>query len=166
MKKYLIILVLIIVVLGVVIVGVFSYQKANGPIEQFLIDGPYNQGMCTKEAKICPDGSAVGRQGPVCEFAQCPVLAGIDKVGLIKQAFAEKYNKSVDGITVTIKQEEGDYVRGGVSFGSGLGEGGYFLATKVNNKWEIVADGNGEISCKLVNSYNFPSEMISDCSDL
>lgn len=27
---------------------------------------------CTKEAKICPDGSSVGRSGPKCEFAQCP----------------------------------------------------------------------------------------------
>jgi hypothetical protein len=28
--------------------------------------------MCTMDAKICPDGSAVGRQGPRCEFAACP----------------------------------------------------------------------------------------------
>lgn len=27
---------------------------------------------CTMEAKICPDGSAVGRTGPNCEFAPCP----------------------------------------------------------------------------------------------
>ncbi len=27
---------------------------------------------CTTEAKICPDGSAVGRTGPNCEFATCP----------------------------------------------------------------------------------------------
>lgn len=27
---------------------------------------------CTLEAKICPDGSAVGRSGPNCEFAMCP----------------------------------------------------------------------------------------------
>ena len=27
---------------------------------------------CTQEAKICPDGSAVGRVGPNCEFAPCP----------------------------------------------------------------------------------------------
>jgi hypothetical protein len=27
---------------------------------------------CTEEAKICPDGSAVGRVGPDCEFAPCP----------------------------------------------------------------------------------------------
>ena len=27
---------------------------------------------CTQEAKICPDGSAVSRTGPNCEFAECP----------------------------------------------------------------------------------------------
>jgi len=27
---------------------------------------------CTMDAKICPDGSAVGRIGPNCEFAACP----------------------------------------------------------------------------------------------
>ncbi|MEM4240037.1 MAG: hypothetical protein QXM31_04580 [Candidatus Woesearchaeota archaeon] len=33
------------------------------------IPGPV---ACTEEAKICPDGSAVGRTGPNCEFAPCP----------------------------------------------------------------------------------------------
>lgn len=28
---------------------------------------------CTLEAKICPDGSSVGRTGPNCEFAMCPI---------------------------------------------------------------------------------------------
>ena len=27
---------------------------------------------CTMEAKLCPDGSYVGRTGPNCEFTQCP----------------------------------------------------------------------------------------------
>lgn len=27
---------------------------------------------CTTEAKLCPDGSAVGRTGPNCEFVECP----------------------------------------------------------------------------------------------
>lgn len=31
--------------------------------------------MCTTEAKICPDGSGVGRTGPNCEFAPCPAAA-------------------------------------------------------------------------------------------
>lgn len=28
--------------------------------------------FCTMDAKLCPDGSSVGRQGPNCEFAPCP----------------------------------------------------------------------------------------------
>lgn len=31
--------------------------------------------MCTTEAKICPDGTGVGRTGPNCEFAPCPDAA-------------------------------------------------------------------------------------------
>src|SRR3989344_9360658 len=31
---------------------------------------------CTEEAMICPDGSAVGREGPNCEFAACPDITG------------------------------------------------------------------------------------------
>lgn len=31
-----------------------------------------NWKACTQEAKLCPDGSAVGRTGPNCEFAPCP----------------------------------------------------------------------------------------------
>lgn len=27
---------------------------------------------CTMEAKVCPDGSSVGRTGPNCEFSMCP----------------------------------------------------------------------------------------------
>ncbi|MDO8603945.1 MAG: hypothetical protein Q7K40_00830 [bacterium] len=30
---------------------------------------------CTREAQLCPDGSAVGRTGPNCEFAECPKVS-------------------------------------------------------------------------------------------
>lgn len=30
---------------------------------------------CTQEAKLCPDGSSVGRVPPACEFAPCPTAA-------------------------------------------------------------------------------------------
>ena len=42
---------------------------------------------CTMEAKMCPDGSYVGRAGPDCEFEACPepkscdALAPCDKEG-------------------------------------------------------------------------------------
>lgn len=31
-----------------------------------------NQIVCTADAKMCPDGSYVGRTGPKCDFAACP----------------------------------------------------------------------------------------------
>lgn len=31
-----------------------------------------DQVFCTMEAKLCPDGSYVGRSGPKCEFTPCP----------------------------------------------------------------------------------------------
>ena len=31
-----------------------------------------NQAACTQDAKLCSDGSYVGRLGPNCEFAKCP----------------------------------------------------------------------------------------------
>jgi hypothetical protein len=36
---------------------------------------PVDEGktVCTMEALICPDGSSVGRTGPNCEFAHCPI---------------------------------------------------------------------------------------------
>lgn len=37
--------------------------------------GDGGQVACTQEAKVCPDGSAVGRTGPNCEFAECPRIA-------------------------------------------------------------------------------------------
>lgn len=33
---------------------------------------------CTMDAKLCPDGSAVGRSGPKCEFTLCPGEQNID----------------------------------------------------------------------------------------
>jgi hypothetical protein len=32
---------------------------------------------CTQEAKLCPDGSYVGRSGPACAFAACPAVSSL-----------------------------------------------------------------------------------------
>jgi hypothetical protein len=39
---------------------------------QDILSGFCDRIACTAEAKLCPDGSAVGRTGPNCEFAPCP----------------------------------------------------------------------------------------------
>ncbi len=54
---------LVVIVAAVVILGIYKFDFANDDVRVVA---------CTEEAKICPDGSAVGRSGPNCEFAPCP----------------------------------------------------------------------------------------------
>ncbi|MFH0952636.1 MAG: hypothetical protein V1838_05695 [Patescibacteria group bacterium] len=46
-------------------------------IYQFNNNNDNNPVACTEEAKLCPDGSAVGRTGPNCEFAACPEVKSL-----------------------------------------------------------------------------------------
>ena len=39
-----------------------------------------NQTVCTMEAKLCPDGSYVGRSGPKCEFEACSTTNAKDPI--------------------------------------------------------------------------------------
>ena len=50
---------------------------------------------CTQEAKICPDGSSVGRTGPKCEFAACPAEKTTTTV-------VTAYIKSINGNQITL----------------------------------------------------------------
>ena len=57
---------IVLIIVGVLVLGGGTYyfwtKKTQKPVG------------CTQEAKICPDGSAVGRTGPNCEFAPCPTV--------------------------------------------------------------------------------------------
>jgi len=65
---------IILIIAGVLIAGggiwygstrlTTSWQKSKAPTQQ----------ACTQEAKLCPDGTAIGRTGPNCEFAACPEI--------------------------------------------------------------------------------------------
>lgn len=55
----------IIVLLGLLVAGIVAIQ---------FFRGQRTPVACTLEAKLCPDGSAVGRIGPSCEFAPCPTV--------------------------------------------------------------------------------------------
>ncbi|MFH0829156.1 MAG: hypothetical protein V1907_03165 [Candidatus Kerfeldbacteria bacterium] len=59
------IVVIILAVLALGVTGYFVYNTAKGNLTNTAVS-------CTTEAKICPDGTAVGRTGPDCEFAACP----------------------------------------------------------------------------------------------
>lgn len=55
-----IIVIVVVAVLGAA--GYFVYKQYSAP----------KPIACTQEAKLCPDGSSVGRTGPNCEFTPCP----------------------------------------------------------------------------------------------
>jgi hypothetical protein len=60
MKKNLIgllFLIFVLIALVFIFIAIFSNKE--------------KQVVCTEEAKICPDGSSVGRIAPDCEFAPC-----------------------------------------------------------------------------------------------
>ncbi|MEK6969017.1 MAG: hypothetical protein AABW48_01170 [Nanoarchaeota archaeon] len=44
----------------------------------FILSCTTEPKACTMEAKVCPDGSAVGRILPNCEFAECPAVALVE----------------------------------------------------------------------------------------
>jgi len=63
---------LCLVAIGILLLiagGIGGYFLGKNP--QLLVK---DDRFCTMEAKLCPDGSYVGRVGPNCEFAECPKL--------------------------------------------------------------------------------------------
>lgn len=55
----------IIIAILLIAGGVYAFTALNGePADE--------QVFCTMDARLCPDGSSVGRVPPDCEFAACP----------------------------------------------------------------------------------------------
>jgi len=87
-------------------------------------------------------------------------------VEAIRQLFADKYGYDIENVHVTVTDDRGMHVRGSVLFfDGGPGEGGNFLAVMEDGVYQLVFDGNGNISCSVVQTYRFPSDMVPDCAD-
>lgn len=67
MKKLLTVFAIIIAII-IIVLGFLFIIKKTAPPETVV---------CTTDAKMCPDGSSVGRIAPTCEFAQCPPVKNI-----------------------------------------------------------------------------------------
>lgn len=83
-----------------IIVGIFIFVLLAGTALFFSKNRP-EVIACTMEAKICPDGSAVGRTGPKCEFSPCPIIS---------ESNISKINKKIlsNGIYITPLKVLGD----------------------------------------------------------
>ena len=70
----------VIAVLSIILIGLVGYFwseiNKTGNLGN-TIARKNKLAACTEEAKICPDGSTVGRTQPNCDFAPCPDVVGI-----------------------------------------------------------------------------------------
>jgi hypothetical protein len=60
-RNFFILMTILLLGLVFVLVAEYFYDVSSDNLE-----------ACTEEARLCPDGSVVGRTGPNCEFAPCP----------------------------------------------------------------------------------------------
>jgi len=67
------------------------YDDDHGVVDGHIKDNDHDRAGddgtvigCTADAKICDDGSAVGRTGPNCEFAKCPETDDGDDWGTVE----------------------------------------------------------------------------------
>ncbi len=98
---------IILVILGVVAIvvgysmfGSSKLSPANGTPTP-VVTATQSPVACTQEAKICPDGSSVGRVGPNCEFAQCPTAPGANTFNLRIGETKTKSGVSIQPLEVT-----------------------------------------------------------------
>lgn len=81
---------------------------------------------------------------------------------IVKEKLAEKYNKPLSDVNVTVTKTDATHAAGSVLFGKGgPGEGGIFLAVKIDNAWQVVFDGNGNVDCaKMREQYKFSDKIL------
>lgn len=90
---FLVIAVLIIIV--ILLAGAFWFTKIQTKTSTPSLT-PTPEVACTMDAKICPDGSAVGRSGPNCEFEACPATSASSPSFLLDKTYTSTDKWQID----------------------------------------------------------------------
>jgi hypothetical protein len=92
-NKIIVLVLLVLVLLG----GAFYFLRTLP--DQAIIPVANDPVACTQEAKLCPDGSSVGRTGANCAFAECPT----PPVTQVKEGTVAALNQKIlnNGILIT-----------------------------------------------------------------
>jgi hypothetical protein len=70
---------------------------ATGGVYWYFFKTQPEQIACTMEARLCPDGSYVGRTGPKCEFTPCPNITSTSSKNGTGQEEIFPYNSGIQG---------------------------------------------------------------------
>lgn len=105
MKNTHITIIILILLAGGAVLFLNTSKKAEAPVGE--TPGSDTLVACTMDAKVCPNGSYVGRSGPKCEFDACPGPA--EATGVVKEFTVSGDNFSFVPSTITVKK--GDKVK-------------------------------------------------------
>lgn len=93
----------VVLIVGVIVaVAVFKNRSAVAPENGLITESPV---VCIQDAKQCPDGSYVSRQGPNCEFAPCPGTTPSASSGQVSSPQASPTPTPTPTPTSTVKNQ-------------------------------------------------------------
>ena len=87
-----------------------------------------------------------------------------DDATAIKIAVSKKIGKAESELVIQISKQTSKHAKGFISAKDETG-GGYWLATKTDNGWIVVYDGQATPNCNEIDSYEFPTDMVPECLD-
>lgn len=138
------------------------------------VANPASQYCIEKGGKVEIVSNSDGSQFGMCQLndysceewtfykGECTIKDDEEK---IKEELIQK-GLNLSDTKIVINKHLGKYIEGSVVPVSTLGGGGYVFAVKTNDGIEVLADGNGTISCEsFVNYPDFPSYLVSECID-
>ncbi len=136
-----IVVILLILVMGLIISLMFAMN--NRLLFEEPTAPPYGDDdvMCTMEAKICPDGSSVGRMPPSCEFTPCPGVGEETPIGIVPPVDDDAIGGGIGACTM-----EARMCPDGVTFVGRSGPDCEFEACPLENDI-IDSDAGGDVVC-------------------
>lgn len=146
------------IILGAVIIGLFIYLPK--PINKEVSQQISTPQITATTTQVTP--TQLPSPVPPTVGTSPTALPTTNDSLLIKQALITKTGISEDKIEFSINQNTGTHAKGNVKDKESIG-GGYWLASKVDGQWIIVYDGQSTPSCSVINPYNFPKSMVSEC---
>jgi hypothetical protein len=137
---------------------------AKGSVENgyFLAAKVDDQWQIVADGQAMPDCTLVAQYNfplsmvPECITPTCSPAESDEEA--IRAALAAHLGTDASALTIVITQNTGAHAKGSV-------ENGYFLAAKVDGRWQIVADGQAMPDCALVGQYGFPPSMVPECQE-
>jgi cytoskeletal protein RodZ len=145
-KPFSILAIIIIVVVILVAAGAYYFNFLNKTFEEAK---QLNQ----------PAVEEVREEGPSEEAME----EGDDET-MIKEAVLSRVGLSEDEAEFSITTKSDEHAKGNISETGAVG-GGYWLATKTEEGWVVVYDGQANPSCEEIEPYDFPTELVPECLD-